>query len=171
MANPLLPTQQDLQEALRVVRRAKVLVTKLSKDSDHVWLKDKIVNVNRLLLKRHSSHEEVIQEIHSNLLISLCRYARQTAHADIVEFLQSDVFGCRSVDVVWNTRSYILFVNRCFMKQWGYVQEREVTGEVWAKCSQPGVETCTSLCLCSTPFTFHPTALLLSIRSELPFSC
>ena len=32
------------------------------------------------------------------------------------------------------------------------------------------VETCMSLCLYSTPFTFHPTALLLSIRSELPFS-
>ena len=32
------------------------------------------------------------------------------------------------------------------------------------------VETHTSLCLYSTPFTFHPTALLLSIRSELPFS-
>ena len=29
------------------------------------------------------------------------------------------------------------------------------------------VETRTSLCLYSTPFTFHPTALLLSIRSEL----
>ena len=91
MANPLSPTQQDLQEALQVVRRAKVLVTKLSKDSDHVWLKDKIVNVNHLLLERHSSHEEVTWEICSNLLISSRRCARQTAHAEIVEFLQSDV--------------------------------------------------------------------------------
>ena len=33
------------------------------------------------------------------------------------------------------------------------------------------VETCTSLCLYSTPSTFHPTALLLSLHSELPFSC
>ena len=91
MANPLSPTQQDLQEALRVVRRAKVLITELSKDSDHVWLKDKIVDVNRLLLERHSSHEEVTQEIRSNLLISSRCCARQTAHAEIVEFLQSDV--------------------------------------------------------------------------------
>ena len=91
MANPLSPTQQDLQEALRAVRQAKVLVTELSKDSDHVWLKDKIVNVNRLLLERLSSHEEVTREIHSNLLISSRRCARQTAHAEIVEFLQSDV--------------------------------------------------------------------------------
>ena len=34
-----------------------------------------------------------------------------------------------------------------------------------------GVETRTSLCLYSTPFTFHPTALLLSLRSELLFTC
>ena len=33
------------------------------------------------------------------------------------------------------------------------------------------VETHMSLCLYSTSFTFHPTALLLSIHSELPFSC
>ena len=33
------------------------------------------------------------------------------------------------------------------------------------------VETCTSLCLYFTSFTFHPTALLLSIHSELPISC
>ena len=33
------------------------------------------------------------------------------------------------------------------------------------------VEAHTSLCLYSTSFTFHLTALLLSIRSELPFSC
>ena len=91
MANPLSPTQQDLQEALQVVRRAKVLVTKLSKDSDHVWLKDKMVDVNSLLLERHSSHEEVTREIHSNLLISSHHCVRQTAHAEIVEFLQSDV--------------------------------------------------------------------------------
>ena len=32
------------------------------------------------------------------------------------------------------------------------------------------VETCMSLCLYSTSFTFHPTALLISILSELPFS-
>ena len=63
----------------------------LSKDSDHVWLKDKIVDVNHLLLKRHSSHEEVTQEIHSNLLISSCCCVSQIAHAEIVEFLQSDV--------------------------------------------------------------------------------
>ena len=35
----------------------------------------------------------------------------------------------------------------------------------------PGVETHTSLCLYFTSFTFHPTALLLSIHSELPISC
>ena len=33
------------------------------------------------------------------------------------------------------------------------------------------VETRTSLCLYFTSFTFHPTALLLSIHSELPISC
>ena len=36
---------------------------------------------------------------------------------------------------------------------------------------QAAVETRTSLCLYSTPFTFHPTALLLSIHSELLSSC
>ena len=44
---------------------------------------------------------------------------------------------------------------------------------VWVQwCHQCGttiavVETCTSLCLYSTPFTFHLTALLLSLRSKL----
>ena len=76
---------------IATVQRAKVSVTELSKDSDHVWLKDKIIDVNYLLLERHSSYEEVTREIHSNLLISSCRCARQTAHAEIVEFLQSDV--------------------------------------------------------------------------------
>ena len=33
------------------------------------------------------------------------------------------------------------------------------------------VETRTSLCLYSTSFAFHPTALLLSICSKVPFSC
>ena len=37
--------------------------------------------------------------------------------------------------------------------------------------SPADVETHTSLCLYSTSFTFHPTALLLSIRSKLPFGC
>ena len=91
MANPLSPTQHDLKEALQAVWQAKVLVTELSKDSDHVWLKDKIVDVNCLLLERHSSDEEMTREICSNLLISSCHCARQTAHAEIVEFLQSDV--------------------------------------------------------------------------------
>ena len=36
---------------------------------------------------------------------------------------------------------------------------------------QDDVETRTSLCLYFTSFTFHPTALLLSIHSELPISC
>jgi hypothetical protein len=68
-----------------------VLVTKLSKDSDHVWLKDKILDVNCCLVARYSSNEEVIREIQSNLLMSSLCSARQTAHAEIIEFLQSDV--------------------------------------------------------------------------------
>ena len=39
------------------------------------------------------------------------------------------------------------------------------------KTEEDGVETRTSLCLYFTSFTFHPTALLLSIHSELPISC
>jgi hypothetical protein len=90
VANPLSLTQEDLQEALQAVWQAKVLVTKLSKDSDHVWLKDKIVDVNCHLVTRYSSHEEVIREIQSNLLMSSLRSARQIAHAEIIEFLQLD---------------------------------------------------------------------------------
>ena len=45
----------------------------------------------------------------------------------------------------------------------------DAMGEGW-DWVYPAVETRTSLCFYSTPFTFHPTALLLSIHSELPFS-
>ena len=43
-----------------------------------------------------------------------------------------------------------------------------VTARIFSVSS---VETHMSLCLYSTPFTFHPTALLLSLHSELLFSC
>ena len=46
---------------------------------------------------------------------------------------------------------------------------------IWAEHvvvdAQTTVETRMSLCLYSTPFTFHPTALLLSLHSKPPFSC
>ena len=46
---------------------------------------------------------------------------------------------------------------------------------IWAERvvvdAQTTVETRMSLCLYSTPFTFYPTALLLSLHSKLPFSC
>ena len=50
--------------------------------------------------------------------------------------------------------------------EWLVEQEEHLGG-----AGQGAVETHTSLCLYSTSFTFHPTALLLSIRSEVPFSC
>ena len=46
-----------------------------------------------------------------------------------------------------------------------------VTGRPNRGGRTPTVETRTSLCLYFTSFTFHPTALLLSIHSELPISC
>ena len=40
-----------------------------------------------------------------------CEYARASLRHSVT------IFGCCSVDAVWNTRSYMLFVNRCFTKQ------------------------------------------------------
>ena len=54
----------------------------------------------------------------------------------------------------------VLFSARIF-SDWGQSEAK----------SPADVETRTSLCLYSTSVTFHPTALLLSIRSKVPFSC
>ena len=50
-------------------------------------------------------------------------------------------------------------------------EARPLNANTWCEHHLSDVETRTSLCLYFTSFTFHPTALLLSIHSELPISC
>jgi hypothetical protein len=90
-AKSLLPTQEDLQEALRAVQRAKSLVVELTNNSDHDSIKEALVHVHRLLIERHLGHPDAIQEIRGNLHSTAKLDASTAWRSELREFVHSTV--------------------------------------------------------------------------------
>lgn len=87
----LSPTQEDLQEALRAVQRAKALVIELSDNSDYNSVKERLLDVSNLLIERHSANPIAIQEIRGNLRSAAKLDASTALRSELQEFLELDL--------------------------------------------------------------------------------
>jgi hypothetical protein len=87
----LSPTQEDLQEALRAVWRAKSLVVELTNNSNQDSIQEVLVHVHRLFIERHSGHPDAIWEIRENLHSTAKLDASMAWHSELREFLHSTV--------------------------------------------------------------------------------